>query len=385
MPKLSLFNKLVFIIHLVVLAALLCTYPASWVSPKWVWFLAFPALLYPYLLLINVIFLVYWFFNKQYRLLLLGLLVIVLGFNKLEHTIAFTPPNYNKGIADDNTIKIMSYNVRNFDLYSWSDNMLAREKMMQLITQENPDVIAFQEFYTESKGRFQNVQILVNKGYKYYSIDTTVSLRKNDHWGLAIFSKQPIKQSQNVVFEKNSSNAMQFIDIHLNNEIYRIINVHLQSIHLANSDLEYVENFASNKNIDETGSKNKVGTKKPTNNKWISFFSIIDKLKIAYQKRSEQANILAEEIKQSPYPVLLCGDFNDTPTSYSYSQATKYLSDAFIAKGWGLGGTYNGPLPALRIDYILYDEKTWEVQNFNIIYQLYSDHYPISSQLRRKK
>ena len=56
-------------------------------------------------------------------------------------------------------------------------------------------------------------------------------------------------------------------------------------------------------------------------------------------------------------PVIILGDFNDTPQSYTYQQLLKGRRDAFIEQGSGWGATYQKPLPFLRIDYILHDEE----------------------------
>ena len=85
--------------------------------------------------------------------------------------------------------------------------------------------------------------------------------------------------------------------------------------------------------------------------------SILRKLKSAFVKRAKQVDALHEYISKSPYPVILCGDFNDTPTSYTYHTVRGGLRDAFVDSGTGMSGTYAGKLPSFRIDYILYDKK----------------------------
>ena len=111
---------------------------------------------------------------------------------------------------------------------------------------------------------------------------------------------------------------------------------------------------------------------------------MMGKLRGAYKKRSVQAEMLHEKIKESPYPVIVCGDFNDVPNSYTYYTAKGNLLDAFLKKGSGFGRTFRFISPTLRIDYILADKK-FEVTGFNKIEVNYSDHYPIIADFEMPK
>ena len=76
----------------------------------------------------------------------------------------------------------------------------------------------------------------------------------------------------------------------------------------------------------------------------------------------------------SPYPIILCGDFNDTPTSYTYKQLSEGLNDSFSNAGLGIGQTYNGKFPTLRIDYILHSPE-FELNSFKTTDVNLSDHF----------
>lgn len=104
---------------------------------------------------------------------------------------------------------------------------------------------------------------------------------------------------------------------------------------------------------------------------------IISRLNNAYIKRSKQVEIILSKIEQSPYPVLVCGDFNDTPVSYTYRKMTKELWDAFVESGNGTGSTYIGMFPFLRIDYILHS-KELNAYQFETHSEELSDHHAIS-------
>jgi endonuclease/exonuclease/phosphatase (EEP) superfamily protein YafD len=84
----------------------------------------------------------------------------------------------------------------------------------------------------------------------------------------------------------------------------------------------------------------------------------------------------------SPYPVIVAGDFNDTPVSYTYRVMRRGLNDAFVEAGYGAGFTYRGKYPPNRIDYIIYGEGI-ECTDFDIVKVRYSDHYPVIAYFRR--
>ncbi len=83
----------------------------------------------------------------------------------------------------------------------------------------------------------------------------------------------------------------------------------------------------------------------------------------------------------SPFPILVCGDFNDLPNSYAYQKIAKGLEDSFLKKGNGIGSTFIGKIPFLRIDYILHSHH-FETIKINIHPQELSDHKAIESNLR---
>jgi endonuclease/exonuclease/phosphatase family metal-dependent hydrolase len=114
-----------------------------------------------------------------------------------------------------------------------------------------------------------------------------------------------------------------------------------------------------------------------------NYKNIYRKLANAYRIRAQQARLIALEIGKSPYPVIVCGDFNDTPTSFAYHRIAKNLEDSFIKSGKGTGNTYNNTLlPPIRIDYILHS-KIFQSSAFSVLNAPYSDHFPIMATVGR--
>jgi endonuclease/exonuclease/phosphatase family metal-dependent hydrolase len=107
------------------------------------------------------------------------------------------------------------------------------------------------------------------------------------------------------------------------------------------------------------------------------------KFKAAFQMRAEQVREIRSHINASPYAVIVCGDFNDTPISYAYQQLRGNLKDAFVSSGSGIGRTYIGKLPSFRIDNVFHSEE-FESFNFQTSDFRMSDHLPVSCTLIKK-
>jgi endonuclease/exonuclease/phosphatase family metal-dependent hydrolase len=99
-------------------------------------------------------------------------------------------------------------------------------------------------------------------------------------------------------------------------------------------------------------------------------------MKSSYINRANESKKIKDHINSSPFPVIVCGDFNDTPISYTYSTLKENLVDAFKESGIGIGNSYVG-IPSLRIDYILHDKKFNSYNYKKYKFEL-SDHFPIS-------
>jgi endonuclease/exonuclease/phosphatase family metal-dependent hydrolase len=110
--------------------------------------------------------------------------------------------------------------------------------------------------------------------------------------------------------------------------------------------------------------------------------NVIGKLKKGFLRREIQSNRIREEIDKSPYPVVVCGDFNDVPNSYAYETIGAGLQNAFEKKGAGLGRTFSGIAPTLRIDNIFVD-KSYEVEQYTRVKKKLSDHFPIITDISR--
>jgi endonuclease/exonuclease/phosphatase family metal-dependent hydrolase len=149
------------------------------------------------------------------------------------------------------------------------------------------------------------------------------------------------------------------VDILAGSDTIRVYNIHLQSLKFTKANLNYLDN--ANLNPDSSLIESK---------------SIISKIRTGYIKRSIQASFIKDEINHSPYPVVVCGDFNDVPNSYAYETIGAGLQNAFVKKGAGIARTFSTISPTLRIDNIFADQN-FTITQFTRVNKLLSDHFPI--------
>lgn len=349
-------------VNYVFIVCFILSLSSKYISPEYFWPIAFFGLVFPFLVIINFLFCIYWF--MQFRIQgIFSLLALILSIPTL---LSFFQLNFFKEKIHNNHLKVMSYNSMLFDLYNWSKNSESRNLILTSLTEENPDILCLQEFYTsEEKGDFDNIDTLTDiLGAKNNHIEYTTTLRKFDHWGIATFTKFPIIKKGKIDFSTKANNICIYTDVIIKTDTVRIYNMHLQSISFSKDDYRFIDELKN----DTTIAKNQVERSK----------SILRRLKLAFGKRAKQADIISEHIKNCKYPIIVCGDFNDTPASYVYNTIKGNLKDAFITKGSGFETTYAGKFPRFRIDYILYS-KSLNCKLYKRLNETQTDHYPIVS------
>ena len=346
---------------------MLLSYLSVFISPEKIWLLAFFGLAYPFLLIVNFLFIIFWIYKKR-KFFIIPLMAILLGWNYLATYIQIPLKKQNKEIsASENGFNILSFNVRLFDLYNWSESINTPSEIFEFLNTNEFDLICFQEFFTKTSGELSENSIIKNLKNKYFiHIDYTIENR-NYNYGIATFSKYPIV-NRGVINFNNSSNSSIYTDVVINKDTIRIFNNHLQSIRFNKNNYSFI-----------TNSKTLKDDERLKEIKDISF-----RLRDAFIKRASQANIISKHIQNSPYPVVVCGDFNDVPVSYTYRKMKKNLNDSFVEAGKGIGTTYMGKFPSFRIDFIFHSKEI-KCVNFNIPNVKLSDHFPVTSKFVLKR
>ncbi len=318
---------------------------------------------YPIIVLVNCFILIVWTIARS-RWAIYSLFIILLGGKLHFRTLSFT---ITKDTTKNTELKVISYNVRLFDVYNpnLEAGLETRNQIFQFLRNENPDVVCFQEFYSQDKPtRFETMDSLFQvMGTKIYHQRSAYKRIARQNFGIAMFSKYPMIAKGDVMFETQGSqdfNYCIYADIVKEQDTFRIYDVHLQSIKLQ-SDYYSAQTNDPTSNLTEES----------------AIRLIYRKLQSAYVKRADQARRVVNHIKTSPYPTIVCGDFNDTPMSYTYNQFDRVLTDAFRNTSTGIGVTYVGKMPAGRIDYIFHSPELAS-NNFKIQQEVLSDHRAIS-------
>ncbi len=358
-------DRIILILSTLAALCILISYLAPVVDPSRMLFPALLGLAYPYLLILNLVFLGYWLirFKKE---ILIPLISILLGWNHLNTLLPlhFQEVSIPVDAPRDRLLNVLSYNVRGFDVYRWSDHPQVKQAILGLVNEEDPDIVCFQEYYASDKRGESHREVVrqlpsLPENAVYYTSDRT----NTRGFGIATFSKYPIIKKSRIPFA-TSANAAMYTDILFRSDTLRVINVHLQSIRFRTEDYALLDTVRL----------------KHANEQMYEIRNIGAQLRTAFTLRAEQAGIIAHYIKESPHPVILMGDFNDTPPSYAYHRIRKGLHDAFEVAGRGFGHTYEGEFPSFRIDYIFFSNPLKAFQ-FNRIKVRYSDHYPVTTWL----
>lgn len=337
---------------------LLLSYLSAHVSPQNIWILSFFGLAYPLLLAVNILFVIYWAIKRKI-LFIYSLIIIMLGWNHLSNTFQVNLSD-KQPANPDNTFTFLSYNVRLFNLYNWIDEPSVKISIYEYLLNEDPDILCIQEYFFNEDDPFSQTRNFRRLHERYNHIEYSSSNKGNFNFGIATFSKYPIINKGAIDFI-NSSNVSIYSDIVINTDTIRVLNNHLQSIQFTQDNINFIDSLGKHDNR-----KNITG-----------IMDIAGKLKEAFIRRSRQVEIIAGHIDRSPYPVILTGDFNDTPVSYTYRRLThQNLKDAFVNSGNGIGNTYVAKLPLFRIDYILHSSGLQSFYYDSPKIEL-SDHYPL--------
>lgn len=323
---------------------------------------------YLFILVAFILVALSWLFIKR-RIFLVLFILFFAGYKNFRSSVGISIPTSFKMEKDTNTLRIMSWNVREFNNTPDYDNNSIKSTN-SIIALLNADIVCLQDVIDNPNfiKLDKNSAMLYQNNYNYRTemfFLRTFGLYPEyyTNYGLKFISKYPILNSGKILVPGNNPfpEYLGFIDIVFKNKPVRIYTTHLKSMALW------------------PGEKSKSGAN------YFKGDSTLYKLKKTYNKlvefkkiHTQQAEFIKAELNKSQYPIVFCGDLNSVPTSYVYQHLKKGLNDVFIEKGLGIDGTYNRIFPKQRIDVMLTD-KAFTIKQYKrfVIDKTLSDHYPI--------
>jgi endonuclease/exonuclease/phosphatase family metal-dependent hydrolase len=345
MKNLSWFNKAMYSLNIILIIVTFIAYILPFLAPKIFPILSVLTLFMPVFFIFNGLFFIYWGFQFKKRMILSGI-VLLIGITFINKFYKFSAKEYPQ---DDKNFTVMSYNVRLFNLFKWLDKADVPGDILEFINDKNPDILCIQEFSSSAA--------IDLKVYRYKYIVMQGNKIKT---GQAIFSKFPIINQGDIIFP-NSNNNVIYADVKKGKDIIRVYNMHLQSIKISPDVYEISENIdVINKDKSQM---------------------LLIRISKAFKQQQQQAEIFKAHERQCEYPIIICGDMNNSAYSYVYRNIKGTLKDSFEEAGKGFGATYKFKYYPTRIDYIFADEKM-SVKTFESFSEFEnSDHYPIMAQL----
>lgn len=300
------------------------------------------SLISPLLLIINCLLFTasLLFFGRS---VVIPAIALIINITYLSYISPIALFNFFRDNEGGNRLKVVSYNVNYFS-HNEQYNVTGVASLTRSLGTE---ILTLQEF---SSSNYYNVEEIAGLfdhfGYK------AIHNNEEDGIGMALFSRYPIISHYKKRFD-NSGNGYMVADLLYNGDTIRVINCHLQTTGFYSTARGGVTNiikgFAQN-----------------------------------FRKRARQAQEVREVIEATVYPLLVMGDFNETPGGYTYDQLIgNKLNDSFKAQFMGFGGSYRWSLNLLRIDYILHS-KHFRAKKHKIEQVKYSDHKPVIVELEYK-
>lgn len=360
----SFMGRMLFLLNIAAALMLLAGCFGNRFTGSGSWITGVIALMNFYLLLTLIAFLLIWLFIKPSRSLV-SLIAIAIAWQPLKNIINIrrqTPFEISKS---ENALRVMTWNVEQFNILNYKKDSGGKQRMIDHIRLYNPDVACFQEMVAGDSANkainfIQEFRRELNMPYFHYSYNPRLDFDKRHHFGIVIFSKYPLGRKKTINEPPHSYNSIfQYADLVKGDDTFRIFNCHLQTLRFTKSHKAYLENPTLDDRSDLQNSK-----------------TVLSKLRYSIGLHHRQSDRIRREMDKSPHPVILCGDLNDVPNSYAYYRLGKDMKDVFREKGAGMGRTYTGISPTLRIDHIFCDER-FGVSQYTSPRKKMSDHFPV--------
>jgi endonuclease/exonuclease/phosphatase family metal-dependent hydrolase len=360
---------------LLVLLGLLLSVAAQWVPGGQLALAPLLALTVPGWLALVALLAVGWALRRR-RIALLLLATLALAWPQVQRGLPLHWAG-RRGLAAASdqaaprSLRLLSANVRIFSVYAHlrRADPAAPAKFISWLAASPADVLCLQEFYQEPAGTrtrdgdlFRVAEKLGEDSGRQAFVSKSLTNGAGAQFGIAIFSRLPIVGRGEIAFGRLSQNHAMWVDVAGPGpgDTVRVFNVHLQSMSIDEDDLM-------------AAGSSKTGLRRKGR-------GLLGRFVRGATARAWQADTLVAHIGRSPYPVLLAGDCNDLPYSYSYNRLAGPLQNAWATVGFGVGNTYHGRLPPLlRIDQ-QFAGPQWRVRAAQVHTEIpYSDHFPVEA------
>ena len=306
----------------------------------------------PFFLLVNLAFLFFWLVFK-WRMVWIS----VVGFVCAYVPINIYMPLHTKQNIPEGAFKLVSYNVCSYGgNYKYDQGF---ETVLKYLVEEQPDIICLQEDVdTWRRYVFQEYQ----KHWAYN--DTVVIVNSPQSFNaLGIHTRFPIIKRERIEYSSLANGSVAWW-LKMDDDTLVVVNNHFESCHLNDNDrAQYRQIIKGELSGDSARSESKL---------------LLIKLAEANAVRSKQIKAVLHYVEGcGQYPVIVCGDFNDSPISYSRHAMAERLTDCFCETGRGVGLSYNQKAFSFRIDHI-FCSRQLQPYNCKVDDKMdASDHYPI--------
>jgi len=345
----NIFLVFIKIIAIFAAIAMLMSILACFINPAKYWIFQLFGLFFHIIFISNIIIVIILRLVKS-KFAYVNLFVVVIS---LLYIGRFFQISGSKASNDEETLKIITYNVHSFRNID-NNKKATYDEIAAFLLDENADIICLQEYSIARNALSENKNL--QKLYQQYKYSYGAC------GGQKIFSKYPFVDKQN--FDLAGTHVV-FADINIDGKIVRTYSCHLQSTNF-NPDHTQQRLSADNANYERELKR------------------VVVNLRGAFIKRAAQVELIAQNIEKSPYPTVVCGDFNDTPMSYSYQKIRGQMNDTFVEAGFGIPSTYKKLFSILRIDYI-FTHKNITTVEYSVASQVKcSDHYPVVVKFKMK-
>ena len=333
---------------------LILSYLSMYVNPAKAWFMTIFGLLFIVFFIVNVILLL-WALRRHSGAVVIPLLALLPSAFLIGRYVQFS----GRDESPEGAITLIDYNIGKFTMHPeyariGSDEACA-DSIFNFLRSSDADIICLQEFHTP---RGVDVRDYLSRRMPGYEIEYYAHISGHGPYGNVILSRFPVVNRGKFDFDESANMAL-YADLDIDGVVMRVYNCHFESYSLSPMRL----------------------VKAITNRDDGKMQEAEEKMRSSIARRPQQVDAVLEDIRNSPVESIVTGDFNDTPMSYTYQQLKRGKKDSFIEAGKGMGGTYLGLWPFIRIDYVLYPENC-EALYHKVVRKKFSDHFPIITRLK---